>query len=86
MLPGEKYKTACWTNTEVKLNYARWAFFIEIMLAGAEAKPCVSHVLQILLLNNRPSPFQEARSSTKGKWPIFMHRHKVNFPSFVIMA
>lgn len=45
MLPGEKYKSARWTNTVVKLKYAHWAFsFIGIMLAGAEAKPCGSHV------------------------------------------
>lgn len=53
-----KYKTACWTNTV--LNYARWAFFIRIMLAGADAKPCVSHVA---------NPFieQQALSFARGK-------------------
>lgn len=42
----EKDKTACWTNTVVKFNYACWAFFIGIILAGAETKLCVCHVTE----------------------------------------
>ena len=78
---GKKYKTARWTNTAVKLNYAHWAFFIGIMLAGAEAKPCVSHVTNPFIEQQALS-FPSSKKSTRGKWPISMHRHEVNFSLF----
>lgn len=56
--------------------------FIGKILAGAEAKSCVFHVFE---LNNSPSLFR-VRSSTNDKWPNSMHRDKVNFSSFIIMA
>lgn len=39
MLPGEVQNRLL---DKHKPSYARWAFFIGVMLAGAEAKPCVS--------------------------------------------
>lgn len=85
MLPGEKYKTARWANTAVKLNCACWAFFIGIMLAGAEAKPYVSHVTNPFIEQQALS-FPRGKKSTEGKWPISMHRHRDDFSSFVVMA
>lgn len=46
---GRWYKIACWTNISVNLIHPHYAFFffffqIKIMLMGAEAKPCVSHI------------------------------------------
>lgn len=72
---GKKCKTACWTNSAVKLDYAHWAFFIGIMLAGAEAKPCVSHVMNPFIKQQAMSIYKRRERTLKAS----MHRYKLIF-------
>ena len=66
MLPGEKYKTARWANTAVKLNCAYWAFFFIGIMLQVLKQSLMSLMLQILSLNNRRSLSPRGKKSTEG--------------------